>query len=285
MIWRQDLQETIPMGDGGVKFRVFAKEFDMRLTVDNGGSYRRPTLSKEGCEGWEIETKGEGLWMNILLGGYLKNPFFENEEKIIDKVIEKRVDLTQNSDWLKGQKKGSYNTFYRDYVNEVSGGESIFDFKGQEVIYPDFDTTTQTCTNEMVVMRFATHSIVNFKGTGVLSQIEYWLNDESGKEVLHVKDTRGGWHPCTNSPDCSAKLRGNNHPDDSARWLRLGKYKLTVKNLSDNKDAVQKIQVVNNNYKDIFVEENLNAGDTRVFVFNLTRVGDYDSYKINCNVW
>ena len=286
MIWRQDLQETIPTGNGGVKFRVFAQEFDMRLTVDNGGTYRRPTLSKDGCDGWEIETNGDGVWMNILLGGYLKNPFFGNEEKVIEKVIEKPVEyLPQNNDWLKGQYKGSLNSYYRDYLVEVGGGESIFDFKGQDVQYPDFETTTYTCTNDFVLMRFASHSIVNFKGTGVLSKIEYSLIDENGREVLHVKDTKGGWHPCTNSSDCSAKLRGNNHPDDCNRWLKIGKYRLKIKNLSDNNDAVQKIQVTDNEYRIIFVDENLSAGQEKEFEFNLTKLGAYNSYKINCNVF
>lgn len=201
------------------------------------------------------------------------------ENLVID--IEKPIEIIRIADvsWRRGQVGLKYGSSYDAELSQLSDGVSSFVFSGQDVNYPEFNSKVQA-TDVLSQISLPTHSIINFAGTDFVSAIEMRLIDEAGNEVWYLRDTKGGYHPCINQMDCNSKLRGNNHPDDANRWIKKGNYELFVNNISTDKRAVQKIEFSGNGGGIVF-EENLKAGDNKVFRLNIGS----DSYKINCNVF
>lgn len=188
----------------------------------------------------------------------------------------------KNTSWGLGQVGSRYGSRYETELYELKYGVSIFRFTGQDVNYPEYDSGLQS-TDELSIIDFPTHSIINYAGTDFVSMIEMKLIDELGNEVWYLYDTRGGYHPCINGVDCNSKLRGNNHTDDANRWVKNGKYKLWVKNHSIDKRAVQRIDfgtTIDGDYFQSFLE----PGKEQTFDIDISRLKK-GYYKINCNVW
>lgn len=188
-------------------------------------------------------------------------------------------------DWSIGQVGYFYGSKYADYVNQITGGDAIFEFYGQNVNYPSYNPVNNSkSTNELVRFYFPTHSVVT-GDKNLVSAIEMKLYDFDGNLIWYLNDSRGGYHPCTNSPNCTAQLRSNNHPDDSVRWLKYGKYTLWVKNNSTDIRAVQLIDFRNISSNNP-LRFNLGAGSEKTFDVDIVKLPDvYDSYKLNCNVY
>lgn len=193
--------------------------------------------------------------------------------------------IEQTSGWEKGQFRRQYGTSFNDYLNEVFGGDAVFDFRGQNINYPSYGSTDKAGLADMVVVDFPTHSIVNVYGADFKSMIEMSLYDMDNNLVWRLLDTKGGYHPCNFGNNCENKLRGNNHPDDSARWLKYGHYYLTVKNLSSDKRAIQSI-LWGTTYNKKFFEYDIDPGGLQTFDLYVDRLdNDFEQYKLNCNVY
>jgi hypothetical protein len=280
MRWRADLNESHNLPNGQVRMLEFAEGENLELTFDNKATWIKPNCEKEGVKGFDItfDRNGrKGIDFGIFERGYSEFPHEEIEQAI--------EESPQPTDWMLGQHKGQYGTSYFGFIDEVGGGESFFDFKGQNVSYPDFQTTEKRVTEDLVVVGFPTHSIVNYAGTDFVSSIEYWLIDEEGNTVIHVKDTKGGYHPCTFGVPCNAKLRGNNHPDDSNRWIKQGNYRLRVRNLSTNPRAIQRLHLISVRDDIVFLDVNIPPNSEPIdFEVRFDRLNDeFNSYKLNCN--
>lgn len=194
-------------------------------------------------------------------------------------VVRPPVIIT--SDWNKGQYKVLYGANYQREKEELSNGEAQFDFYGQNGIeYPVFGTDKPS-TSDAIVMAFPTHSIVNFAGTDFVSAIEMKLIEvETDQVVWHLLDTKGGYHPALRT-----NARGNNHPDDANRWLKHGRYKLWVKNLSTDARAVQTISFSTTKGIEYFSYP-LSPGNENTYDLGIYKLGDeFDMYKLNCNVF
>lgn len=184
-------------------------------------------------------------------------------------------------DWLSGPGlyKVLYGSNYQREKAELPGGEATFNFYGQNMVYPPFGTEKPS-TNEAVVMAFPTHSIINFAGVDFVSAIHMKLTDENNTLVWELLDTKGGYHAVL-----KGNARGNNHTDDANRWIRYGRYKLWVKNLSTDARAVQTITFGTTKGIERFTHY-LSADQEETFDLNINQLVDaYDLYKLNCNVF
>lgn len=187
-----------------------------------------------------------------------------------------------NNFWSIGQVGDVYGSKYDNELQQIKYGVSIFRFNGQNVDYPKYNSGLQS-TDQLSIIDLPTHSIINYAGTDFVSMIEMSLIDEAGTEVWYLYDTRGGYHPCITGKDCDSKLRGNNHPDDANRWIKNGKYKLKVKNISNDPRAIQRIDFGTTIVGDYFQHE-LKIGEEKEFELNINRL-EKGFYKLNCNVW
>jgi hypothetical protein len=183
-------------------------------------------------------------------------------------------------DWLKGQYKALYGSNYVRERDELGGGEASFVFHGQQgVVYPAYGTEKPS-TDQLVIVALPTHSIVNYAGVDFVSAIQMRLSDDAGNVVWELTDTKGGFHPALR-----VSSRGNNHPDDANRWVKYGRYKLWVKNLSSDARAVQRIDFGTTKGTQI-LSSNVWPGREETFDLNIWQLVDgFDMYKINCNVW
>ena len=194
--------------------------------------------------------------------------------------VEPVQETTKSNDWSKGQVGDRYGSKYDNYVNEINGGTANFKFYGQDVAYPKYNSKDES--SELSKIELPTHSIINYAGTDFVSKIEMKLYDEIGREVWHLYDTRGGYHPCITGDDCNSNLRSNNHPDDARRWVKNGNYKLWVKNISSDKRAVQRIDFyVGGN---VLILAEMEPGTEQSFDLYIKKL-EHGEYKINCNVF
>lgn len=181
-------------------------------------------------------------------------------------------------DWSIGQYRNRYGSSYEREKSEVAGGEANFSFYGQNVNYPAFGAIKPS-TEELVVMAFPSHSVVSYFGTDFVSAVEMKLTDQYGNIVWYLNDTKGGYHSVL-----KANSRGNNHPDDSNRWLRYGKYQLWIKNNSTDKRAVQNFLFMTEKGTK-FIDQDIQPGQEATFELDIRKMADeYDVYKLNCNV-
>lgn len=186
--------------------------------------------------------------------------------------------VTVESDWSLGQYKNRYGSNYEREKNELPGGIANFRFFGQSVRYPVYGTNKPS-TDELVVIALPTHSIVSYYGTDFTSAIEMKLTDQYGNVVWYLNDTKSGYHP-----SLKANSRGNNHPDDSNRWIQYGNYHLWVKNNSTDTRAVQSI-FFGTEKGNKYIDQDLYPGQEATFELDIRKMADeYDVYKINCNV-
>lgn len=186
--------------------------------------------------------------------------------------------ISPTDDWSIGQYRNRYGSSYEREKSEVTGGEANFNFYGQNVNYPAFGTVKPS-TEELVVMAFPSHSVVSFFGTDFVSSVEMKLTDQYGTVVWYLNDTKGGYHSVL-----KANSRGNNHPDDSNRWLRYGKYQLWIKNNSTDKRAVQNFLFMTEKGAK-FIDQDIQPGQEVTFELDIRKMADeYDVYKLNCNV-
>lgn len=200
-------------------------------------------------------------------------------------VTEENPKVENKGDWGAGQYRVQYGTTYNDYIMQLAGGSAVFDFLGQDVVYPAFNSTSKPSTDELVVVDFPTHSIINYAGTDFRSAIEMRLYDMNNKLIWYLNDSKSGYHPCVTGKDCDTQLRGNNHPDDAARWLKYGHYYLTVNNQSSDKRAVQSIWWGTTSGIQFF-DYDIEAGGLQTFDLYVNKLGnEYDAYKLNCNVF
>jgi hypothetical protein len=222
----------------------------------------------------------------IELSGFEKQQ--ELTTNIFDLLPKETVNVPQPQpttisipDWLPGpgQYKVLYGSNYQREKAELPGGKATFNFYGQNITYPPFGTEKPS-SDEAVVMAFPTHSIINFAGLDFVSSIHMKLTDENNNLVWELLDTKGGYHAVLKD-----NARGNNHPDDANRWIRYGRYKLWVKNLSTDARAVQTITFGTTKGIERFTHYLL-AGMEETFDLNIIQLVDaYDLYKLNCNVF
>jgi len=177
----------------------------------------------------------------------------------------------------------NYGADYDVLKNEISGGTTKYDFYGKNNgnAFP----TGQRNGGGYETCSFPTHSITQADGYGgKISKCRYKILDEQGNVVMFVDDTRGGFHP-----NYGNNLRGNNHPDDSNRYLPTGTYTLEYANISD--ESVNMPQHLLFFYQDennvsYQIDEIVNSGASVTRTFNVHGTGDTPNafFKMNNNL-
>jgi hypothetical protein len=183
----------------------------------------------------------------------------------------------------------NYGTDYDNIKNEISGGSTRFDFYGNSngQSYP----TGLKNGNGYETMSFSTHSITQKNElTNLVSMCRYKITDSQGKVVMFVEDTRGGFHPCHNNPNCNSVLRGNNHPDDSNRYLAEGNYTIEYSNITNHSTNMpQRLQLwyQDQNTLEYKINEVVNNGETVTRNFSITNTNSTPNayFKLNSNVF
>lgn len=177
-----------------------------------------------------------------------------------------------------------YGTDYETIRNEIVTGTALFWFYGKSngQGYP----TGQKNGNGYETTTLSTHSITSIPGkAGVISKCRYKIKDSSGNVVVYVEDTKGGFHPA----HYGNNLRGNNHPDDSNRYLPNGTYTLEYTNVSDDSGAVpQRVVFFRQHEGNAFkyqINETVNKGETITRSFTISDTGAEANviYKLNNN--
>jgi hypothetical protein len=176
-----------------------------------------------------------------------------------------------------------YGTDYDVLKNEISGGTTKFDFYGKSNGQP-YPTGLARNGNGYETFNFPSHSITtsdNF--AGVISKCRYKLTDSQSNVVIFVEDTRGGFHP-----NYGNNLRGNNHPDDCARYLPVGTYTLEYTNISDAPIPILqrlKFWYQDQNQINYLIDEIVNKNQTVVRQIVITDTGATPSaiFKLNNN--
>ncbi|MGR3809604.1 hypothetical protein [Jiulongibacter sp. NS-SX5] len=210
-----------------------------------------------------------------LNAGYY-NPDFPNYETIPGTQI--------LSPWWKGWVGYSYGANYWRLVEELPGGESHFEFYGQNVAYPAPRNTNDgvKSKNGLVQVDLPTHSTTT-DWHAVLehhtrSKIRMELYDMDDRLVWRLYDTKGGFHPL----DTGWQPRGNNH-SDGLRFLKPAKYKLKYWNLNDSGDPGVQTQrfefLVNNKW---IIKEMVNPESYREWIIDMSDANSH--YKLNCNL-
>lgn len=200
--------------------------------------------------------------------------------KIIDTIFVYVTVRTQPQfDWYKGWVGDLYYSSYWTLYEELPGF-SEFHFNGQpNVNYPSPQKPiSSNKMNGLINIHLPTHSINNLDNK-IISKVKMELFDSDNNLVWFLNDQKGGFHPKFYS-----NKRGNNHPDQSIRWIKPGIYKLKYWNISDdpsktpqlftfyNSDGFDlKVQISDGNYH----EYQLDMRDYRT---------PYGYLKINCNM-
>lgn len=177
-----------------------------------------------------------------------------------------------------------YGADYEAIRNDISSGTAVFWFYGKSngQGYP----TGQKNGNGYETVALSTHSITSIPNkAGVVSKCKYKIRDTSGNVVVYVDDTKGGFHPA----HYGNNLRGNNHPDDSYRYLPNGSYTIEYSNISDDGGAVpQTLVFYRQHMGNEFVyqiNEVVNKGETVTRDFTISDTGTEPNviYKLNNN--
>jgi hypothetical protein len=174
-------------------------------------------------------------------------------------------------------------------AGELAGGEFTFNFYGNTNAYPGLRKAADPLvlqTDELVVIRLPTHSVVTKWGAApARSAVQMKLFDAGGALVWELYDTKSGYHPNAFGTGGQAK-RGNNHPDDGARWIKKGKYRLWYKNISAESQLVQEFWWGTARVGAGRIVEKIKPGQEAWFDLDMSVLNDKaDSWKLNCNYY
>lgn len=189
------------------------------------------------------------------------------------------------SDWWKGWVGFTYaGPDYWDLLNALKGGESHFEFYGQNANYPAPRTYNNgpAPKNGLVQLDLPTHSTtvewhaVNTYKTR--SKVRMELYDRFGNLVWRLFDTKGGFHPTTTGND----IRGNNH-SSGLRWIVPGVYTMKFWNLNSPDDAGVQTQrfefIKSQNWQ---IKELVGPGEYKEFILDMSDGNAW--FKTNCNL-
>jgi hypothetical protein len=314
MKWLQDLNETEILANGFVRFKVFAEGEGLSVSLDNR-NFIEPNINKNGVPGFQFDVNPNDIPLNVN-GQRLQN-FWVKEwgcllvpEKIENQELPERENpiaiepqkpnniqvVDSNAGfyniWSKGCVGYKYGSDYWTLLNELDGGESKFEFYGQDVEYPlpyTYDGGFRQCTDDLVAIHLPSHSVTAIWGhKEARAKIEIKMYDEQDNLVFHLFDTKGGLHPVANAngSEIGNSQRGNNHPDNCCRWIKYGVYRIVFTNHSEkteNDNFIINCKVEDTAgvlYRGYF----LNCGESFETNINFNKLdSQFQGYKLNCN--